>query len=64
MQSEAPLESILKRGLQWVKLILRMVVRVSISDIVRCTAIDGFLMLNVSNSYEQHSVRMQELEVG
>jgi len=25
---------------------------------------DGFLMPNVSNFYKQHSVRMQEMEVG
>jgi len=31
--------------------------------IVRCAGMDGFLMPNVSNSYQQHSVWMQELEV-
>ena len=41
-----------------------MTVRVGISDIVRRTGIDGFLMPNVSNSYEQHSLWIQELEVG
>jgi len=29
----------------------------------RCTRMDWFLMPNVSNSYQQHSVWMQELEV-
>ena len=53
--------------------ISRTAVHVAISDIVRCARIDGFLVRcagidgflipNVSNSYE-HSVRMQELEVG
>jgi len=37
---------------------------IAILAIVRCAEIDGFLMQNVSNSYEPHSVRMQELEVG
>jgi len=32
--------------------------------LVRCAGIDGFLMPNVSHSYEQNSVGMQELEVG
>jgi hypothetical protein len=50
-----------------------MTVSVAISESVRyarinvflisCTAIDGFLMLNVRNSHEQHSVRMHKLEV-
>jgi hypothetical protein len=44
--------------------ISRMAVRVVISDIVRCTGIDEFLMPNVNSSFEQHSVRMQELEAG
>ena len=30
----------------------------------RCAGIDGFLMLNVGNSYQQHSIWIQELEVG
>jgi len=38
--------------------------RVAMWDNVRCDEIDEFLLPNVSNSYEQHSVRMQELEVG
>jgi len=37
---------------------------VVISDVVRCAGIDGFLLPNVSNYYQQHSIRMQELEVG
>jgi len=47
---------------------------VAIEDVVRSTGMDaflvrhagmdGFLMPNVSNSYQQHSVWMQELEVG
>jgi hypothetical protein len=51
-----------------------MAVHVAISDMVRgaiiagllfrCVRIDGFLILNNCNSDEQHSVRMQELEVG
>jgi len=41
-----------------------MAVHVAISDIGRCAGIDEFLMPNVSNSYEPHSVRMQELEGG
>ena len=55
------------------RFISRTTVRVAISDIIRCArmhgflvrwaGIDGFLMPNVSNSNE-HSVRMQELEVG
>ena len=50
-----------------------MAVRVAVSDIVRCARVDGilircagkdgFLMLNVSNSYQQYSVRLQEIEV-
>jgi len=32
--------------------------------LVRCAGKDGFLRLNVSNSYQQHSVWMRELEVG
>jgi len=73
MQFEARLERVLERGLQRFIFISRMAVRVAISDIVRCAridrflvrcaGIDGFLMPKVSNSYE-HSVRMQELEVG
>ena len=45
-----------------------------ISDVVRCTGIDGFLvrctgiegllMPNVINFYQQYSVWMEELEVG
>jgi hypothetical protein len=31
--------------------------------IVRCAGMDESLMPNVSNSYQQHSVWMQELEV-
>jgi len=64
MQFEARIESVLERGLQRIIYIKLMEVRVAISDIVRCTRIDEFLMRNVSNSNEQHSVRMQELEVG
>lgn len=47
---------------------------VTIWDVVRYTGIDGvllryarpdgLLMPNVSNSYKQHTVQMQELEVG
>jgi len=33
-------------------------------DVVRCTWKDEFLMRIVSNSYQQHSVWMKELEVG
>jgi hypothetical protein len=32
--------------------------------LVRCAGKDGFPRPNVSISYQQHSVRMQELEVG
>ena len=74
MQFEAPHERVLGRSLQRFLCISSMAVRVAISDIVRgaridgllvrCAGIDGFLMLNVSKSYEQHSVRMQELEIG
>jgi len=38
--------------------------RVAISDVVRCAGIDGYLLPNVSNSYQQHSAGMQQLEVG
>jgi len=64
MQFEARLESVLERGLQQIIFILGTAVCFAISDIVRYTGIDRFLMPNGSNSYKQHSVRMQELEVG
>jgi hypothetical protein len=64
MQFEARLESVLERGHKQIIFISRTAVRVAISDNVRCTGIDGFLMPNVSNPYEQHSVWIQELEVG
>ena len=64
MQFKAHLQSVLERGLQRIIFILRMAVSVAISDIVRCTRIDGFLMPNVGNSFEQHSVWIQELEFG
>ena len=64
MQFEARLERVLERYLRWYIFISRTAVRVAISDNVRFAGIDGFLMPNVSNSNEQHSVRMQGLEVG
>jgi hypothetical protein len=64
MQFKAHLESVLETGRQWIIFISRIAVRVAISDLIRCTRIDGFLISNVSNFYEQHSVWMQELEVG
>jgi hypothetical protein len=64
MQFEAPLEIVLEREHQRIIFIATMAVRVAISDIVRFTGIDGVLMPNVSNSFEQYHVRMEELEVG
>jgi len=64
MLFEARLATVLERGLQRIVFLWRTAVQFAVSDIVRCTGIDGFLMPNVSNSYEEHSVRMQELEVG
>ena len=64
MKFEARLENVLERGQHRIICILRTAVRVVISDVVRCTGINGFLMPKVNNSYEQHSVRMQELEIG
>ena len=37
---------------------------VSIRHVLRCTGMDGFLMLNVGLSCQPHAVWMQELEVG
>jgi len=64
MQFEVRLHSVLDRGLELNIFISRMVVCVAISDIVRCTGIDGFLIVNDSKSYEQHCVWMQEVEDG
>jgi len=63
MQFEAGLERVLERLHQWFIFLSRTAVGVAISDIVRCAGIDGFLLPNVSNSYKQHFVWMQELEV-
>ena len=52
------LERVLEKCIKWFIFISRTAVRVAISDIVRCAEIDGFLIVNVSNSYEQHSVQM------
>jgi len=74
MEFEAHLERVVERCIQDFIFISWTAVRVAISDIVRharidrfldrCARINGFLMPNVSNFYEQHSVRMYELEVG
>jgi len=73
IQFEARLNWVLETCLAQCIFTSRMTVHVAISDIARCarkagfpvryTGIDGFLMLNVSNFYEHHCVRMQELEV-
>jgi hypothetical protein len=55
--------STLASGLQQVIISLKTAVCDSILDIVTCTGIDSFLMSNVNNSFEQHSVPMQELVV-
>jgi len=74
MQFEAHVERVLERLHEWFIFLSRTAVRIAISDIIRCASIDEFLlrcvrievflMLKVSNSYEQHSVLMQELEDG
>jgi hypothetical protein len=64
MQFEARLEIVREREVPQIRYILRTAVRIATSQIIRGTGIDGFLMPNISNSYEQHSVQMQELEVG
>jgi hypothetical protein len=64
MQFEARFARVLERYFQLCICISRMAVSVVISDIVSCTQIDEFLMTKVSNSYEQHSLQMQDLKVG
>jgi hypothetical protein len=64
MQFKVRFESFLEISLQQFIFISKTAVLVAIPDISWCARLDGLLMPNVSNSYEQQFVRIQELEVG